>query len=110
MTTTARVRAIALALPDVTSAPHFDREAFKVGGKTFATLDDETVNLRLTVEQQAEALAVLTSAEPCVGAWGRQGWTSIRHSRTKVAELDEWLRDAWRYRATLRILAAHADI
>jgi hypothetical protein len=107
MTTSAQVRELALSLPEVTCAAHFDREAFKVGGKIFATLGEDAINLRLSPEQQSELLAVLPTAEPCAGAWGRQGWTLVRHSFSKSSELDEWLREAWRYRASPKLLAAH---
>jgi hypothetical protein len=96
-----------MRLPEATSAPHFDREAFKVAGKTFATLGDGTLNLRLTPELQAELFAVIPGAEPCAGAWGRQGWSAIHYSKVDSEDLDDWLLQAWRYRATPRIREAH---
>ena len=107
VTPTAQVRRLALALPEVTTAAHFDREAFKVAGKIFATLDDETLNLRLTPEQQSALCATVASAEPCVGAWGRQGWTAVRYAATGKDDLDEWLLEAWRYRASAKLRAAY---
>jgi hypothetical protein len=109
VTSMAQLRALALGLPEVTTAAHFDREAFKVGGKIFATLSDRTLNLRLTPEQQSEALVLLSDVDPCAGAWGRQGWTEVRYARTDKSELADWLWQAWRYRATQRILAAHDE-
>jgi hypothetical protein len=46
-------RRIALALPGATTAPHFDRTAFKVK-RTFATLaaDELSANLKLTPDEQ----------------------------------------------------------
>lgn len=92
-----RVRELALSLPDVTSGPHHDREAFKVAGKVFATLGGDTVNLMLTPEAQGELLAVLPdAAEPCAGAWGRQGSTALRFARVAEADVGEWLAEAHR--------------
>jgi hypothetical protein len=101
------IRQLAVRLPDVTSAPHFDREAFKVGGLIFATLGDDTLNLRLTPELQAELVIITSSAEPCAGAWGRQGWSAIRYADIPSEDLDDWLLQAWRHRATAKIRAAH---
>jgi hypothetical protein len=109
VTSTKQIRELALGLPEVTTGAHFDREAFKIGGKIFATLGEDTMNLRLMPEQQSELLAVLAVAEPCAGAWGRQGWTQVRYSDTSAEDLEDWLGEAWRYRATAKIRAAHAD-
>jgi hypothetical protein len=109
VTSTQQIRELALGLPEVTSAAHFEREAFKVGGKIFATLGDDTMNLRLMPEQQAELLAVLAVAEPCAGAWGRQGWTLVRYGDASAEDLEDWLGEAWRYRATPQIRAAYED-
>ncbi len=70
---------VALALPGVASAPHFDRTAFRVK-RIFATLaaDGLTANLRLTPEEQALKCAAAPSIfSPLDNAWGRQGWTTM---------------------------------
>ncbi len=99
-------------LPDVDSAPHFDRTAWKCGGKIFATLgDDDTINLRLTPETQHEIVALTPAAEAIANAWGRQGWTALRFQETDDGDLvAEWLATAWRLRAGKRLLAEHPDV
>jgi hypothetical protein len=42
-----------------------------------------------------------------VGACGRQGWTAVRHPDASKDDLDEWLLEAWRYRASEKIRAAN---
>jgi len=49
------VRKLALAFPETDEHPHFERKAFRVKKKIFATLleKDKTVNLKLTLEDQS---------------------------------------------------------
>jgi hypothetical protein len=85
---------IALALPDATSAPHFDRTAYKAR-VIFASLapDGMSANLKLSPDEQA--LKTLTAPEafiPVPGAWGRQGWTTVMLHRVMADELEAALR------------------
>lgn len=88
---------LAMALEGTTSAPHFDRTAFKVK-RTFATLaaDRASVNLKLTPdEQELKCLTAPESFEPVPNAWGRQGWTTVRLAAIPVDELEAALKLAW---------------
>lgn len=79
---------IALALPDATSAPHFDRTAFKVK-RTFATLaaDALSANLKLTPDEQEFKCQLAPDLfEAIPNGWGRQGWTTM--SLAKATEED----------------------
>lgn len=70
---------IALALPGATSAPHFDRTAFKVK-RTFATLaaDGRSANLKLTPDEQEFKCQLAPEVfEAIDNGWGRQGWTTM---------------------------------
>ncbi len=89
---------MALALPDSSEAPHFDRAAFRTPRKIFATLNARAGDLNLMFdpdlrdfycEQAPEAFA------PVPGGWGRNGAT-----RCDLGQVDE---------ATLAsaLLAAH---
>ena len=73
-----RVRALALALPAASEAPHFHRLAFRTPRKMFATLDATAPDLNLMFdpdlrdfycEQAPHAFA------PVAGGWGRMGAT-----------------------------------
>ena len=68
---------IALALPGVVTAPHFERTAFKVK-RTFATLaaDGLSANIQLTPDEQEVKCQLAPEVfEPINNGWGRQGWT-----------------------------------
>ena len=79
--TPARARKIALALPDASEAPNFDRAAFRTPRRIFATLapDGASMNLAFNAdlqefwcEHEPEAFA------PVPGGWGRMGYTTCR--------------------------------
>jgi hypothetical protein len=93
------LRRIALSLPDVTEAPHFDRLAFRVS-RIFTTLaaDRKSANVRFSPDEQA--LKCLTAPEiftPLKGGWGAQGWTRAELAAINERELRAALEAAWRY-------------
>jgi hypothetical protein len=91
------LKRLALALEGTTSAPHFDRTAFKVA-RTYATLasDGLTANLKLTLDEQAlKCLTAPDAFAPVPNAWGQQGWTIVTLSAVSRDELDAALRQAW---------------
>ncbi len=76
--TSARARTLALALPETTEVPHFDRAAFRTPRRIFMTMagDGADVNFMFDhalqefyVEQAPDAFA------PVPGGWGRTGAT-----------------------------------
>ena len=93
------LRRLALALDGTTTAPHFDRAAFRVA-RIYATLaaDGRTANLKLTPdEQEFKVLLAPEAFRPVDNAWGRQGWTTIELNRLSIAELQAALDMAWRH-------------
>jgi hypothetical protein len=98
MVTVAAFRALALAMPDATEAPHFELASFRAGGKIFSTLSEKDARamVKLTPEQQE----ILTAAEPEMfqripNAWGDKGatWLYLKHADRAAAE--SALRTAW---------------
>lgn len=92
-----RARALALALPGATEAPHFHRVAFRTPRKTFATLDAQARDLNLMFnpdlrdfwcERAPDAFA------PVPGGWGRMGATRCDLAIVDEATLDSALRAA----------------
>lgn len=85
----ARARALALALPETSEAPHFQRLAFRTPRKIFATLDAAAGDLNLMFDPDhrdfwsERAPAAFT---PVPGGWGRMGAT-----RCDLAAVDESL-------------------
>jgi hypothetical protein len=101
------VRALALALPETTEQPHFERTSFRVAGKIFATMppDGESANILLG-EEDARAAAEESDGIELL-RWGRR-LSGVRVflgkvDRTVVAEL---LEDAWYRRAPGKVAAA----
>jgi hypothetical protein len=90
---------LALALPEVTSAPHFDRKAFRTPRRIFATLaaDGLSVNLMLQPDQQALVVRNSKAFAPLPNKWGDQGATCCVLARVTVAVL------------TPALAAAHAN-
>jgi predicted DNA-binding protein (MmcQ/YjbR family) len=68
------------SLPLVTEEPHFDKMAFKVSNKIFATANValNTLTLKLSTTDQDIFSATSNGAiQPIPNKWGRQGWTVI---------------------------------
>lgn len=108
MTTVARVRKGALALPEVEARPHLGALSFTVRGRGFASLStDETVlQLRLPADQVGEVVAAHDGAEPVTRA-GTPIGAALRVAGLDVRDLDRLLRRAWEAMAPKRVVAAH---
>ncbi|KQT51079.1 hypothetical protein ASG47_19245 [Devosia sp. Leaf420] len=88
---------MAMALAEVTSAPHFDRIAFKVK-RIFATLagDGRSVNLKLTPDEQAFKCQLAPDVfRPIDNGWGRQGWTAMDLAAATEADVQAALEMAY---------------
>lgn len=76
--TPARARTLALSLEGASAYPHFERIAFRIPQRTFATLalDGSDMNLMFDLAQQAHFCELAPQAiAPVAGGWGRMGWT-----------------------------------
>ena len=82
-------RKLALSFPGTIESEHMQHPDFRLGGKIFASLgapDDQWAMVKLTPEQQASFVASDAAAfQPCNGAWGRSGCTSVRLKVAKSA-------------------------
>ncbi|CAN5405249.1 hypothetical protein BH09MYX1_BH09MYX1_50090 [soil metagenome] len=96
--TGAAFRKLALSFADTEARPHFDRTAFRTTRRTFATLgkDGTDANVQLELDLQAELVESNPSIfAPCVGGWGRMGWTSIALPEISAPETKKILADAY---------------
>jgi len=87
------------ALEGTTSAPHFDRLAFKVV-RTYATLaaDGLSINLKFTPdEQEFKCLLAPEAFSAIPNGWGRQGWTTASLEKLNEDELRAALTMAWEH-------------
>jgi hypothetical protein len=92
------VRQLALSFPETDEHPHFDRKAFRVKKKIFATLSekDKTLNLKLTlVDQSVFCSFDETVIYPVPGGWGRNGFTTVNLKKVKKAMLKDALTTAY---------------
>jgi len=95
-------KAIALSLPGTGEQPHFNRTAFTVNKKIFATLsfEDKTLNLKFTPQEQF--IFCLPNSDvifPVPNAWGRQGWTTINLTKANKKLVNAALKEAYKIRA-----------
>ena len=92
-------REIALSFPETEERSHMDHPDFRVGGKIFATLNQELTQgmAKLTPEQQQNFLRMEpTSFSPAAGAWGTRGATMITLANADEGAVRDALSDAWR--------------
>ena len=92
------VRQLALSFPETDEHPHFDRQAFRVKKKIFATLSekDMTVSLKLTLMDQSVFCAFDTTViYPVAGGWGRMGFTLVNLKKVKKIMFKDALTTAW---------------
>ena len=80
------VRQLALSFPETDEHPHFERRAFRVKKKIFATLSekDMTVSLKLSLHDQSVFCAFdKTIIYPVPGGWGRMGFTYVNLKKVR---------------------------
>ncbi len=92
------VRQLALAFPETDEHPHFDRKAFRVKKKIFATLSekDRTVSLKLTPADQSVFCAFDKAViYPVPGGWGRMGFTYVNLDKVRKTMFKDALTVAY---------------
>lgn len=92
------VRRFALSFPETDEHPHFERKAFRVKKKIFATLleKDKTLNLKLTLIDQSVFCSFDSSIiYPVPGGWGRQGFTTVNLKKVKLSMLKDAMKTAY---------------
>lgn len=80
MATFITIQPIALSFPETTEAPHFDKTAFKVKKKIFATYTAKKNQLSLKlseIDQDVFAAMGGNAIYPVPNKWGKQGWTIL---------------------------------
>ncbi|MEZ4900952.1 MAG: MmcQ/YjbR family DNA-binding protein [Spirosomataceae bacterium] len=69
---------ILVSMPNATEEPHFDKPAYKIKGKIFATfnIEHKWVTLKLTPEQQT-VFCEDNAFCAVPNKWGQLGWTHV---------------------------------
>src|SRR6476659_1249777 len=108
MVTPDEAASFALALPEATEQPHFDKRSFRVGKKIFANLqsDHSRFVLKLSSVDQSVFCDFPDGAFRAVpGGWGKQGWTIVDLQKVRADMLLDALRLAWKGVAPKRLAA-----
>lgn len=102
------LRAVALSHPETTEAPHHHRQAFKVAGKIFCTVDPSigSVNVLFPDDLARQALAEHGDAVSPVHWGARLAGVSIELATVEPKLLELLVADAWAERAPARLLEA----
>lgn len=82
---------------------------FRVGGKIFATLDEDARlgTLKLSPADQATVLDISAPhAFAANGAWGARGWTKFTLDKIDEDAMAAWMRTAWAGVAPKKLLKA----
>jgi hypothetical protein len=100
-------RRLALSFPETEEHKHMNHPDFRTVGKIFATLaypNKQFAMVKLTPIQQEEFVASHPAVfNPCNGAWGRQGATSVLLVKANKRILRQALLTAWRNHAPAKI-------
>lgn len=91
-------RKMALSFPGTEEHPHFERTAFKVKNKIFATLAENTciANFKFSSKEQVVFCSYDQSAVYRVpNKWGDQGWTSMELKKVPDELVMEALNSAY---------------
>ncbi len=93
------LRNIALALPEVTEEPHFNKTSFRVAKKIFATMaaDSGMAMVKLSLADQDVFCAFSNKAiYPVPNKWGKNGATYLNLSMTEQNFLVEIVKRAYK--------------
>ncbi len=105
MVTPEDARRLALALPEAVEQDHHGRPSFRVAGKIFATLwDESTMNVML--DHDGILTAVHEHPSACAERWWGKRLAAVAVSLPNVMSpvLEELLVDAWSGKAPSRLL------
>jgi len=103
----ARLRPLALALPEASEEPHFDMTSFRVRGRIFATVPPPGEVAHVLVDEASVREAVTSAPEVYEELWWGKRLAGLRVNLAGAEEADvaELLVEAWRRRAPKRLAA-----
>ncbi len=89
---------IALSFPETSEDSHFEKTAFKVKNKIFATYDKKSqrASVKLSeIDQHAFSIADKTIIFAVDNKWGKQGWTIIELTKVNPQLFSDALTTAY---------------
>src|SRR3954469_14331436 len=93
------VKYIALSFEGASDKPHFNRIAFVVNKRIFATLSYEDKTLNLMFDPQLQMLFCPPNSEaifPIRNGWGKKGATTINLNKTTTKLVQSALQEAYK--------------
>ncbi len=110
MTTLAQARRLALALPEATEEDHHDITSFRVRGKIFATVPDDT-HLRVMVDEMEIRAAVAENPKACQEFyWGKRlACVVVDLKLARLPLVRDLLTDAWIRKAPAKLVRDLAE-
>jgi len=98
------VRRLALALPEATEEPHFDRASFRIKNKIFATAAPDGASLNIFVDDQScEVMAAVDPKAYEILKWGKSAYLHVHLAAAKARDVEVLLRAAWERRAPKKL-------
>lgn len=97
MTAFSEFETMARSLPEVTTAPHFEKISFRVRKKIFATYDPDRhiATVKLSAAVQEKYKQENESIYPVNNKWGQQGWTIVELDTVSEKLLEKLLIAAY---------------
>jgi hypothetical protein len=93
------VRQFALRFPETDEHPHFERQAFRVKKKIFATFleKNQTLNVKLSLIDQSVFIKIDPKViYPVPGGWGKTGMTTIELMKITLPIVKDALTRAYK--------------
>ena len=105
MVSVAQARRLALALPEAVEQDHHGRPSFRVAGKIFATLWDES-HMNVMLDEGGILTATQSDPRAYEEVWWGKKLAAVRVSlpRAEKDALAQLLAEAWELRAPKRLL------
>jgi hypothetical protein len=91
------LREFVLGLDGAVEQSHQGSPDFRRNGRIVVNLDtdDETITIKLGLDEQAALVARDAGAFMLPGGWAKHGWTTISLTRAESDEIRELVRAAW---------------
>jgi hypothetical protein len=99
------VRRLALALPEATEQPHFERTSFRVKGKIFATVAPDGSSMNVFVDDEQREMCRVDPKAYETLMWGKTGYLHVHLKRAKAGDVETLLRSAWERKAPKKLVA-----
>jgi hypothetical protein len=105
MSTPEQARRLALVFPEATEQDHHGRPSFRVAGKIFATLWDES-HMNVMLDEAGIHTAVQAWPTACTELWWGKRLSAVQVDLEQIdaRQLGDLLADAWEQKAPQRLL------